>query len=138
MYEELAGWEAQDPARDLVPAMRDFAEVWRSTDKVVYSRTLEDVSTARTRVERTFEPDEVRQLKASGERAMSVGGPGLAAHALAAGLVDECHVYVTPIVVGGGKRFFPDGLRLELELVEEHRFAGGMVHLGYRVAQHPW
>jgi dihydrofolate reductase len=118
--------------------MRDFAEVWRSTDKVVYSRTLEDVSTARTRVERTFEPDEVRQLKASGERAMSVGGPGLAAHALAAGLVEECHVYVTPIVVGGGKRFFPDGLRLELELVEEHRFAGGMVHLGYRVAQHPW
>jgi dihydrofolate reductase len=133
MYEEMAGWEGNDPARDQVPVMRDFAQAWRSIDKVVYSRTLDDVSTARTRLERTFEPDAVRQLKAAGERALSVGGPELAAHALAAGLVDECHIYVTPVVVGGGKRFFPDGVRLALELAEEHRFGSGVVHLGYRV-----
>jgi dihydrofolate reductase len=133
MYEEMAWWEADDRARDQVPEMRDFAQAWRSIDKVVYSRTLENVSTARTRIERAFEPDAVRWLKTTAERDLSVGGPELAAHALAAGLVDECHVYVTPVVVGGGKHFFPDGVRLALDLVEEHRFGSGVVHLGYRV-----
>jgi dihydrofolate reductase len=113
--------------------MRDFARVWRSIDKVVYSRTLENVSTARTRIERTFDPDAVRRLKTAAERDLGLGGPELAAHALAAGLVDECHVHLTAVVVGGGKRFLPDGGRLALDLVEEHRFGSGVVHLGYRV-----
>jgi dihydrofolate reductase len=98
----------------------------------VYSKTLETVSTAKTRIERDFDPDAVRQIKASAGRDITVGGPELAAHAFKAGLVDECHLFITPIVVGGGKRCLPDNVRLELELLDERRFGNGMVFLHYR------
>jgi len=131
MYEVLVAWETMDTAEE-PPFIGDFAEIWRAADKVVYSRTLETASTTRTRIERDFDPDAVRQLKASAGRDLTVGGPGLAAHALKAGLVDECHLFVAPIAVGGGTRFFPDDVRLELELLDERRFGSGMVHLRYR------
>jgi riboflavin biosynthesis pyrimidine reductase len=99
----------------------------------VYSTTLESVSSARTRIERTFDPDEIRRMKASADRDLAVGGPGLAGQALKAGLVDECHLIVAPAVVGGGTRALPDDVRLTLDLVDERRFAGGMVHLHCRI-----
>jgi dihydrofolate reductase len=98
----------------------------------VYSRTLETVSTTRTRIERDFDPEAVRQMKARAGRDISVGGPDLAAQAIRAGLVDEWHLFVTPIVVGGGKRSLPDDVRVKLELLDERRFEGGVVHLHYR------
>ena len=100
--------------------------------KIVYSKTLQAVSSARTRIERDFDPEAIRQMKASAGRDITVGGPDLAAQALKAGLVDECHVFVTPIVVGGGKRFLPDDARLRLELLDVRRFGNGVVHLSYR------
>ena len=112
--------------------MQDYAQIWQAADKIVYSRTLETVSSARTRIERDFDPEAVRQMKASAGRDISVGGPDLAAQAFKAGLVDECHLFVTPIVVGGGKRSLPDNVRLELELLDERRFGSGVVHLHYR------
>ena len=112
--------------------MRDFAQIWQAADKIVYSRTLEAVSTARTRIERDFDPEAVRQMKASAGRDMTVGGPDLAAQAFKAGLVDECHLFVAPIVVGGGKRSLPDDVRVKLELLDERRFGNGMVYLHYR------
>ena len=129
MYEVMAAWETLD---DPAPAMRDFAELWRSADKVVYSKTLDSAATARTRIERDFDPAAVRELKARSVRDLSVGGPDLGAQALAAGLVDECHLFLTPVLVGGGKPAFPAGLRLELELLDERRFGNGVVHLHYR------
>jgi dihydrofolate reductase len=111
--------------------MHDFAELWQAADKVVYSKTLKSVSTARTCIERDFDPEPIRQLKASAGRDITVGGPELAAHAFRAGLVDECQLFVTPIVVGGGKRSLPDNIRLELELLDERRFSNGMVYLRY-------
>jgi dihydrofolate reductase len=131
MYEVMTGWETMALA-DQSPFMRDFAQIWRAADKIVYSTTLATVSTARTRIERAFDPEAVRQLKASLARDLAVGGPDLAAHAFEAGLVDECHVFVAPIVVGGGTRSFPDDVRVRLELVDERRFGNGMVHLRYR------
>jgi dihydrofolate reductase len=112
--------------------MQDFAKIWQAADKIVYSRTLETVSSARTRIERDFDPEAVRQMKARAGRDISVGGPDLAAQAIKAGLVDECHLFVTPIVVGGGKQSLPDNVRLKLELLDERRFASGVVHLHYR------
>jgi dihydrofolate reductase len=112
--------------------MRDFAEIWQAADKVVYSRTLETVSTARTRMERDFDPEAVRQIKASAGRDVSVSGPDLAAHAFRAGLVDECHLFVAPIAVGSGKRSLPNDVRVRLELLDERRFGNGMVYLRYR------
>jgi dihydrofolate reductase len=132
MYEVMRAWETPDTLPDQSPVMRDFAQIWQAADKVVYSRTLEAVSSARTRIEREFDPEAVRQMKASAEHDLSVGGPDLAAHALAAGLVDECHLFLTPVVVGGGKRSLPDGVRLRLRLLDEHRFGNGVVHLHYR------
>jgi dihydrofolate reductase len=131
MYEVMTGWETMALA-DQSPFMRDFAQIWRAADKIVYSTTLATVSTARTRIERAFDPEAVRQLKASLARDLAVGGPDLAAHAFEAGLVDECHVFVAPIVVGGGTRSFPDDVRVRLELADERRFGSGMVHLRYR------
>jgi dihydrofolate reductase len=113
--------------------VQDFAAIWRRADKVVYSTTLKRPRTPRTRIERSFEPEAVAQLKAASEADLSVGGPGLAARALAAGLVDELHLLVVPLVVGGGTAALPDGLRLPLELVGEQRFASGVVHLQYAV-----
>ncbi|GAA3692274.1 dihydrofolate reductase family protein [Nonomuraea antimicrobica] len=133
MYETMAGWETMDTGPEQSAIMRDFALLWRAADKVVFSRTLPEVSTARTRLERHFRPDAIRELKATADRAISVSGPHLAVHAMNAGLVDECHVFVVPAVVGGGNRLFQDGVRLTLDLLEEHRFGGGMVYLRYRV-----
>jgi dihydrofolate reductase len=130
MYETLRYWETSEDAQS---EMRDFAEIWRAADKVVYSRTLEEALTARTRIERDFEPEEVRRLKESAEHDLSIGGAELAAQALAAGLVDECHMFLNPIVVGGGKRSLPDDVRLRLELFDERRFGNGVVFLRYRV-----
>jgi len=128
MYEVLAVWETMD---DPAPVMRDYAQIWRGADKVVYSTTLTEVSTARTRIERSFDPDAVRALKAAAQRDLSVGGPALAARAFAADLVDEVQLLLSPIVVGGGTRALPDGVRLDLELTEERRFGNGVVFLRY-------
>jgi dihydrofolate reductase len=133
MYEVLVAWETPDALPDASPVTRDFAAIWRSADKVVFSRTLEAVASARTRIERDFDPEAVRRMKASADRDLTIGGPELAAHALAAGLVDELHLFLNPIVVGGGTPALPDDVRLELELVDEHRFGNGVVHLGYRI-----
>ena len=131
MYEVMLAWETLDLDRE-PPFIRDFAEIWRAADKIVYSKTLETVSSARTRVERDFDPEAIRQLKASAERDIAVGGPDLAAQAIKAGLVDEYQLFVAPIVVGGGKQSLPNNVRLELELLEERRFGNGMVYLHYR------
>jgi dihydrofolate reductase len=131
MYEVLVAWETMETA-DQPPYIGDFAEIWRGADKIVYSKTLTSVSSARTRIEPDFDPDAVRRLKASEERDLSIGGPELAAHAIGAGLVDEYHLFLVPVVVGGGTGFFPDGVRLDLELLDERRFGNGAVHLGYR------
>jgi dihydrofolate reductase len=114
--------------------MCDFAEIWWAADKIVYSRTLDAVASERTRIEREFEPETVRQMKASTERDISIGGPDLAGQALAAGLVDECHLFLAPVVMGGGTRALPDGVRLQMELLDERRFGGGVVYLRYGVA----
>jgi dihydrofolate reductase len=130
MYEVMRAWETMDS--DQHPVARDFAEIWRAAEKIVYSRTLKTVSSARTRIERDFDPEAVRQLKASAERDLTVGGAELAARAIKAGLVDELHLFVTPIVVGAGKRALPDNVRITLELLDERRFGSGVVHLHYR------
>jgi dihydrofolate reductase len=132
MYEVLVVWETPDAFPDPSPITRDFAAIWRSADKVVFSRTLEAVSTGRTRIERDFDPEAVRRMKASAQRDISIGGAELAAVAFRAGLVDECHLLLSPIVVGGGKRALPDDVRLELELLDVRRFGNGVVHLHYR------
>jgi dihydrofolate reductase len=131
MYEVMAAWETMQTA-DQAPVMKDYAEIWQAADKIVYSTTLDAASSARTRIERTFDADAVRQLKAASESDLSVGGPGLAAHAIEAGLVDEFHLFLAPVVVGGGTRSLPDDLRLSLELLDERRFGSGFVHLHYR------
>ena len=132
LYEVMLAWENPDSLPDQTPATRDFAEIWQAADKIVYSRTLEAASTARTRLERDFDPEVVRHRKESAERDLSVGGPNLAAQALQAGLVDELQLFLTPVVVGGGKQALPGGLRMELELLEERRFGNGVVYLHYR------
>jgi dihydrofolate reductase len=132
MYEVLVAWETLSLA-DQPAVMQDFAEIWRAADKIVYSRTLETASSARTRIERDFDPEAVRQLKVRAERDLAVGGPELATLAFKAGLVDACHLVFTPIVVGGGTKALPEGLRLELELLDERRFGNGMAYLGYRI-----
>jgi dihydrofolate reductase len=132
MYEVMAAWETDPTLAAQSPSIRDFAEIWQAADKVVYSRTLERPSTARTRIERDFDPEAVRRLKASAERDLTVGGPDLAAQALEAGLVDECRLFLAPMVVGGGNQALPDRLRLRLDLLDERRFGNGMVFLRYR------
>ena len=132
MYETMVGWETDHTLADQSLLMRDFAEIWQAANKIVYSKTLEAVSTARTRIERDFDPEAVRQIKASAGRDLMVGGPDLATHAIKAGLVDEYYMFVTPIVVGGGKQSLPNGARVKLELLDERRFGNGMVYLHYR------
>jgi dihydrofolate reductase len=134
MYEVMRGWETPEALPDATPAMLDFADVWRGADKVVYSRTLETVTTERTRLERDFDVDAVRALKASAERDLTVGGSEPAAHALRAGLVDEYQLFVAPVLVGGGTPAVPHGVRTQLELVEQRRFDNGFVYLRYRAA----
>jgi dihydrofolate reductase len=135
MYEVMVYWETADTLADQSPPPEgDFAEIWRAADKVVYSKTLERPASARTRIEREFDPEAVRRLKASAERDLSVGGPDLAAQAIKAGLVDELHLFVTPIIVGGGTPWLPDGVRVKLELLDERRFGSGVVYLQYRTS----
>jgi len=117
MYETMAGWETDPSFVAEPPHMRDFARIWRAADKIVYSRTLEAVSTARTRIERDFDPKAVRQLKAASKQDLLIGGPDLASHAFRAGLVDQCHLFLAPIMVGGGKASLPSNVRLEPVLV---------------------
>jgi dihydrofolate reductase len=133
MYEVMVAWETM-PLGDQPPVVRDFAEIWRAADKVVYSKTLQTVSSARTRTERDFDAEAVRRMKVTARRDISVGGPNLAAQAIEAGLVDECHLYFTPIVVGAGTRSLPNDVRVKLELLDERRFGNGVVHLHYRTA----
>ena len=131
LYETMVGWETDPSLAEQSLIMRDFAEIWQAADKFVYSRTLEAVSTAKTRIERDFDPEAVRRMKEAAGRDLIVGGPDLAARAIKAGLVNEWHLFVTPIVVGGGKRALPDDVRVELELLDERSFGNGTVYLHY-------
>lgn len=134
MYEVMTFWETYPATGGDSAVMADYAGLWRAADKVVYSKTLERVSSARTTIERDFDPEAVRRMKESATSDLSVAGPTLAAQALKAGLVDECHLFVAPAVVGGGLPVLPPGLRTKLELLDEHRFGDGTVHLRYAVA----
>ena len=133
MYEAMVYWETATPEE---PYMQDFGEMWRNTDKVVYSRTLQSATSGRTRIERAFDPDAVRRLKASADRRMTIGGAELAGKALAAGLVDELRLLVIPVVLGGGKPWRPAGLMLPVRLLETRAFENGVVYLRYRAAAH--
>jgi dihydrofolate reductase len=135
MYDTMVYWETAHTLPDQTAVELDYAAVWQAADKIVYSRTLETVASERTRIERDFDPDAIRAMKAAGERDLSVGGAELAGHALRAGLVDECHLVIAPALVGGGTRALPDGVRQDLDLVGERRFGNGMVHLHYRVSE---
>jgi dihydrofolate reductase len=133
MYEVMVAWEDM-PGLDDEPIMRDFAELWRAADKIVYSTTLTAPSSVATRIESKFDPEAVRQLKASSDRDISIGGPTLAAHAIKAGLVDELHLLLSPVVVGGGTPALPDHVRADLDLLAHRRFDNGVIHLHYAMA----
>jgi len=132
LYESMAVWETDPALAAQSELTADFANVWEAADKVVYSTTLEAVSTAKTRLERSFDPDSVRDMKASATSDLTVGGANLAAHAFKAGLVDECQLFIHPVLVGGGKPALPSGPRAELELLDERRFRNGVIYLRYR------
>ncbi len=133
MYETMVFWETVDTGLDQPGEVRDFARLWRAAEKVVYSRTLHSVSSARTRIEHGFDPQTARHLKETSGHDLSIGGPELAGQAIGAGLVDECHLFVSPVLVGGGKRSLPAHVRSDLELLDERRFGNGVVHLHYRI-----
>jgi dihydrofolate reductase len=133
MYETMIAWETDPVLAEHSPVTRDFAAIWQAAEKVVYSSTLAEPSTRKTRIERRFDAEEVRELKAAAGSDLGIGGAELAGHALAAGLVDEFHAFLAPAVVGGGKRALPDDVRLDLELTDERRFESGMVYLHYAV-----
>jgi dihydrofolate reductase len=132
MYEVMSAWETLGTHSDEPAYIREFGELWRASEKIVYSTTLDSVAAAHTRVERAFEPDLIRRMKGDLAGDISISGPTLAAQAIAAGLVDEYQLFVVPVVVGGGTRCLPDGIRLDLQLVDEHRFDNGMVYVSYR------
>jgi dihydrofolate reductase len=132
MYETMRFWESPPDLPGQHPFVRDFAAIWQAADKIVYSKTLTAASSTRTRIERQFDPDEVRKLKETASADLSVGGAGLAAHAIEAGVVDEYRLLLVPVVVGGGKRSLPDDVRVDLELLDERRFRNGTVYLRYR------
>ncbi|NLG21332.1 MAG: dihydrofolate reductase family protein [Actinomycetales bacterium] len=132
MYETMVFWETAHTLPDAPPHILDYARAWQAAEKVVYSTTLESVSSERTRLERSFDPEAVRELKATTDSDLTIDGPNLAAQAIRAGLVDEYHLFITSTAVGGGKRFFPDGVRLELERVEERCFDSGLIYARYR------
>jgi dihydrofolate reductase len=133
MYETMVSWETVSTGADQPLVARDFAEVWQDAEKIVYSRTLEAVSSARTRIERAFDPAAICRMKQEASRDITVGGPKLAGQAIGAGLVDECHLFLWPVVVGGGKHSLPGNVRVQLELLDQRRFANGVVHLHYRI-----
>ncbi len=132
MYEVMTFWETAHTFAGQRPVSQDFAQIWQAADKIVFSKTLETVSSARTRIERDFDPEAVQRMKASAERDIGVGGPELAAQAIKAGLVDEFQLFLTPIVVGGGKQSLPDDVLVNLELRDVRQFASGVVYLHYR------
>jgi dihydrofolate reductase len=132
MYEVMAFWETAEALADQPAVIQDYAGIWQAADKIVYSRTLEAASTARTRLVREFDLEAIRRMKALEQTDISVGGPHLAAQAMKAGLVDEYHLFLTPIVVGGGNAALPDDVHIKLELMDERRFGSGVVHLHYR------
>jgi len=131
-YETMAVWETPDVIPGLKPFMREFARIWQGARKIVYSKSLETVATSKTCLERVFDLQAVRDLKAQSHRDLSVGGPTLAAQAIRAGFVDEYHLFVVPVIRGGGKRVLPDEVFVKLDLLEERRFANGWVCLHYR------
>jgi dihydrofolate reductase len=133
MYETMVYWETAHTLADQPPFVRDYTELWQAADKVVYSTTLRSTSSERTRIERVFDPAAVRRMKALAGCDLSVGGPGLAAQAIKAGLVDECHLFLAPVVVGAGTHALPGDVPVPLELLGERRFGNGMVHLHYRL-----
>ena len=135
MYEVLSVWETAEMLHDPSPIIRDFAAIWQAAEKVVYSSTLKAVSSTRTRLERSFEPEAVRRMKAEAATDISIGGPHLAAEAFRTGLVDECHLFLNPVIVGGGNPSLPSGLFAKLELLDERRFGNGVVHLHYQVSR---
>jgi dihydrofolate reductase len=132
MYETMCYWESVSPDNQSREE-RDFTAIWRQADKIVFSRSLETPNSARTRIERQFDPAAIRRMKELSSLDLTVGGAELAGQAFAAELVDECHLFVVPAIVGGGKRALPDDVRAHLTLVDEHRFRGGVVHLHYRL-----
>jgi dihydrofolate reductase len=134
MYDVMVYWETAPTVSGEPLPVLEYARIWQEAEKIVYSRTLEAPASARTRVEREFDPEAIERLKAETERDISIGGPTLAAQAIEAGLVDEVHLFLTPIVIGAGTRALPDGVRVKLELVDERRFSNGTVHLHYRIA----
>jgi dihydrofolate reductase len=135
MYETMMVWETDPNLAMVSPLMRDFAEIWQAANKIVYSRSLEMISTRKTQHEQTFEPEAIRQLKATSEHDILIGGPELAAHAFRAGLIDECHLFLVPILLGGSKSALPDNLRMEFKLLAERRFRNGTVYLRYRTGR---
>jgi dihydrofolate reductase len=134
MYETMVFWETVSTGAGSSEVIRDFAEIWRAAEKIVYSRTLQTVSSARTRIEHGFDPDAIRRLKETSEADITIGGAELAGQAIAAGLVDECHLFLGPVMVGGGKRALPNNIRAQLELLDERRFRRGVVHLRYHIS----
>jgi dihydrofolate reductase len=135
MYEVMRYWESAPTGNGGLSAGEDYARIWQAADKIVYSTSLQQVSSARTSLEREFDPQAVRDMKGTAARDITVGGPTLAAQALKSGLIDECHLFLSPVVVGGGTAALPDNIRLRLELLDERRFSNGVVHLHYRVAE---
>jgi dihydrofolate reductase len=134
MYETMVYWETVSTGAEQAAVTRDYAEIWRSADKIVYSRSLRTATSARTRIEGEFDADAITRLKEASASDITIGGAELAGEAIAAGLVDECQLFLTPIVVGGGKRALPDNVRARLELLDERRFRSGVVHLRYSVS----
>ncbi|MFW9854171.1 MAG: dihydrofolate reductase family protein [Candidatus Thorarchaeota archaeon] len=132
LYETMAVWETMHSLPELKPEMLDFSELWRGANKIVYSKTLEKVSTSKTRIERNFDPEMIIEMKTRLGHDILVGGPNLAAQALKEGLIDEIHLFVCPVLVGGGKKFFPINVRLDLELMNERCFSNGMIYVQYR------
>lgn len=132
MYETMRVWETDPDVAGESPLRRDFAEIWQAADKQVYSRTLEAASTRKTHMLRNFDPQAIRQLKEAAGHDILIGGPELAAHAFRSGLVDECQLFLAPVLLGGGKPCLPDNVRLQLELLEERHFGNGVVYLRYR------
>ena len=132
MYETMVFWETAEVSPDQCEPVSDYAGIWRAAEKVVFSRKLDQVSSAKTRVEREFDPESIQRLKAEAERDISIGGPALAGEAIKAGLVDEYHLSINPVVVGGGTAALPSDAHVELELVDQRRFDSGVIHLHYR------
>jgi dihydrofolate reductase len=133
LYETMAVWETEPALAAQSELSADFAHVWQAADKIVYTTTLDEVSTARSRLERRFDPDSIRRMKAEASRDLTVGGANLAAHAFEAKLIDECHLFICPVIVGRGKPALPAELRANLELLDERRFDNGVVYLRHRV-----